>query len=391
MYRLSVKLENRIMPRTPKGPPAYRHHKARNCAVCTISGKNFYLGRYNSPESYEAYARLIAEWKANHCTLPGTPQAIGQGMLVCEVVNAYRKWAEGYYVKNGKPTSQQHIIRRSVKPLNATYGTVPAAELSPLSIRALQGQLLEAGLLRTDINKQLATIRHMLKWAASHAMIPVAVYQAAVTVPGLKRGRTTAPESEPILPVDNATVDATLEHLPQVVADMVRLQRLIGCRPGEVCMIRPCDIDTAGEVWCYIPESHKTEHHGRERRIYIGPRGQDVLRPYLLREKTAYCFRPIDSEKKRREEQRERRKTKVQPSQVCRKKKQPAKQPTECYDKDSYGRAVRRGAILADRAAKRQAKVDGIQIVEGQRLVKHWHPNQLRHSGRYGDPRQVRH
>ena len=66
---------------------------------------------------------------------------------------------------------------------------------------------------------------------------------------------------------------------PPVVADMVRFQRLTGCRPGEVCQIRPCDVDRSGEVWEYRPESHKTEHHGLERIIYIGPKAQDVLCP----------------------------------------------------------------------------------------------------------------
>ena len=28
----------------PKSQPSYRHHKARNCAVVTIDGKNHYLG-----------------------------------------------------------------------------------------------------------------------------------------------------------------------------------------------------------------------------------------------------------------------------------------------------------------------------------------------------------
>ena len=44
-------------------PPSYRLHKARNCAVVTIAGKNHYLGPYGSEASKEKYARLIAE----HC------------------------------------------------------------------------------------------------------------------------------------------------------------------------------------------------------------------------------------------------------------------------------------------------------------------------------------
>jgi integrase len=44
---------------------------------------------------------------------------------------------------------------------------------------------------------------------------------------------------------------ATIEHLPDVVADMVQLQRLTGARPGEICDIRPGDINRKGDVWEY--------------------------------------------------------------------------------------------------------------------------------------------
>jgi hypothetical protein len=35
----------------PRRQPSCRLHKARNCAVVTIHGKNHYLGPYDSPES----------------------------------------------------------------------------------------------------------------------------------------------------------------------------------------------------------------------------------------------------------------------------------------------------------------------------------------------------
>ena len=47
------------------------------------------------------------------------------------------------------------------------------------------------------------------------------------------------------------------------------------------------------------PKSHKTQHHGKERIIYIGPQAQGVLLRYLARDAAAYCFRPCDSEAKR--------------------------------------------------------------------------------------------
>ena len=65
--------------------------------------------------------------------------------------------------------------------------------------------------------------------------------------------------------------------------DMVRLQRKIGCRPEEVAIIRPCDVDRSVDPWIYIPNSHKTEHHGRSRKIPIGAEGQKILLPWLDR------------------------------------------------------------------------------------------------------------
>ena len=64
----------------PPRQPSYRLHKARNCAVVTINGKNHYLGPYDSPESHEKYARLIADGKrtAKTCRPSRLPPANGE-------------------------------------------------------------------------------------------------------------------------------------------------------------------------------------------------------------------------------------------------------------------------------------------------------------------------
>jgi hypothetical protein len=49
---------------------------------------------------------------------------------------------------------------------------------------------------------------------------------------------------------------------------------MAGRRPQDVCLMRPRDIDREGEVWIYQPESHTTEHHGRQRVIALGNRAQ---------------------------------------------------------------------------------------------------------------------
>jgi integrase len=139
----------------------------------------------------------------------------------------------------------------------------------------------------------------MFRWATAEEMLPASVHQALDALTGLRRGRSAAREPEPVLPVSDEIIEATLPHLPTVVAYMVRFQRLTGCRPSEVCMIRPGDVDTSTKVWQYIPQEHKTQHHGKQRIIFIGPKAQDILRPYLLRPAESYCFSPVESERKR--------------------------------------------------------------------------------------------
>jgi integrase len=177
--------------------------------------------------------------------------------------------------------------------------------------------------------------------------LPTHIADALAKVDGLRKGRTTARETLPVLPIDDATVEATLAHLPQVVGDMVRLQKLTGMRPAEVCLLRPMDVDRTEDVWTYRPESHKTEHHERERLIFIGPIAQGILFKYLARDAAAYCFRPCDSEAKRRAAQHASRKTplKYGNSPGTNRKAKPKYAPGQLYDTNTYRRAIHRACL----------------------------------------------
>lgn len=359
-------------------PPSYRLHKARNCAVVTIHGRNHYLGRYGSEESYERYARLIAQWRPDGPSQTGCHSSIGSltALSVTELIALYWQHALGYYIKAGEPSNHLANIRAAVRVLRSQYGATRAADFGPLALKAIQGHLSREGKARTYINSLCGNIRRVFKWAAAEELLPITVYQALSAAGGIKKGRSAARETSPIGPVDDAVVAATLPHLSPIVADMVRFQRLTGCRPGEVCLLRPADLDTKGAIWAYRPSRHKTEHHGRERVILIGPRAQQLLRPYLDRSQESHCFSPAESVGRRYAQLREKRRSKVQPSQASRAKSCPKKKPGSRYTKDSYGWAIRRACDRADRAAHESAPEVAIQ----QRLVPRWHPNQLRHS-----------
>jgi integrase len=347
--------------------PSYRRHKPTDQAVVTIDGRDIYLGKWNSAASRAEYNRLIGEWLAAGRRLPVS----GNDITVAELSRAYLAHAKSYYVKNGKPTGWLVHIKLVIRHLRTAYGHTRAVKFGPLAFKALRQGLIEKGHSRGYINKLMAIVQRIFKWGASEQLVPGSVYQDLRTVEGLRRGRCEAPDHPPVKPVPDEAVDAVLPFLPPVVADMVRFQRLTGCRPGEACIVRPCDIDTSGEVWIYRPESHKTEHFGRERTICIGPQAQNILRPYLLRDKSHYCFVPAESERKRNARRRENRKSPMTPSQARRRPVAKRKKaPGDRYDKDSYRRAITRALKRLNDELKKQ----------GSEPMPHWTPNQLRHN-----------
>ena len=139
------------------------------------------------------------------------------------------------------------------------------------------------------------------------------------SVAGLLRGRSEAREAEPVGPVPEAHVRATLPFLSPQVAAMVQVQLLTGARPGEVCGLRPSDLAaTRDEVWLYRPSEHKTEHFERERVVMIGPRAQTVLRPWLDRAPDSACFSPSEVVEARNARKRAERRSPMTPSQASR-------------------------------------------------------------------------
>jgi integrase len=152
--------------------------------------------------------------------------------------------------------------------------------------------MIRAGLCRNEVNKRTRHIVRAFKWAVESELVPPGVHQGVKSVAGLRKGRSHARESEPAKPVPDAHVDAIAPHVSRQVWAMVQLQRLTGMRPGEVTIMRTRDIDMLGNVSIYRPESHKTEHHGKEREIPLGPRAQAVLKPWLRADSAAYLFSP---------------------------------------------------------------------------------------------------
>ena len=113
-----------------------------------------------------------------------------------------------------------------------------------MAFKALRQQWIDAGLSRGTINRYCHRVKRIFRRSVSEALVAASVLHALQYVDGLREKRSEACESEPVALVDDSTIDTTLPHLSPVVAAMVRPQQLTGCRPGEVCVLRPGDVET---------------------------------------------------------------------------------------------------------------------------------------------------
>lgn len=351
-------------------------------------------GAFNSPESHTALESLRAEVKASATGNPPKRRPVSLAALF----DAYLKYARGHYRRpDGSPTATVSHINTTAKALCAEYAQKPADKFGPLDLKNAVRKWERERLTRSQCNRRLNMTKAAFKWAASEQMVPADVWLALTSVSGPKKGRTTATETEPVGPVSAKRVNATLPYLNRYVRAMVRVQWYTGMRPGEVCMMRPCDIDRTGEVWLYRPEHHKTEHKGKSRAIPIGPKAQEVLKKFCLdgADGDFYIFPPQEAVAevwddwaqrwnpeghaggKRRNHARTRRRW-----------------PNPHYDRTSYTRAVARACAIAFPAPEPLERESGESIAEHKarlsdeetELLKawrdehRWSPNQLRHS-----------
>ncbi|MGE3803819.1 MAG: tyrosine-type recombinase/integrase [Gemmataceae bacterium] len=362
--------------------PSYRRHKASGQAIVTLTDglggrRDVLLGPWKSKESRAEYARAISEWEAAARTF----KKPGSDLTVNELCQRFWPHAqERYRGHDGKPTYALDDWKLALRPLRRLYGHMPAQDFGPLALKAVreemvrqpitqrvrvkggewQEKVIRVGLSRGVVNQRVGRIKWLFRWAVENELVPSPIYQALAAVEGLHRGRSKARETEKVKPVPQAFVDAVLPHVLAPIKALIELQALTGMRPGEACQMRACDIDMSGPLWMYRPAHHKTELLGHDRIIPLGKRAQAIIKPFLTLNMGAHLFSPREGMALYLAEKRRLRKSKVQPSQVSRKRKKPKKRLSDHYDTRSYAHAIARACKKAG--------------------VPRWSPNRLRHS-----------
>ena len=338
------------MSRPSKKVPAYGHHKAsgQRASASTARTTTLRLRHCRLAAGVRPGRRRVARRRPE----PARPAA---DLTITELIARYKPFVEGYYVKNDKPTSEVNNIRLALQPMRRLYGATLVRDFGPLALKTIREGWVAEGIIRGQINKRVGRIVRAVRWGVENELVDPSVHQALKAVPGLRKGRSAAREGKPVKPVPDEDVDAVRGHVARQVWTMIEIQRLTGMRSGEVTIMRTGDIDRSGDVWTYTPGTHKTEHHGKGRVIYLGPRAQEVLTPWLKADPDAYLFSPIEAMEEHRAERRAARRTPMTPSQRARRpKKYPKKAPRVRYGTGSYSRAITTGILKAnaDRAAQ---------------------------------------
>ncbi len=325
----------------------------RKSARVRLGGRDFHCGPWGSKAAQERYRELVAEWTRHGCKLPPLlDDDDPEGATVDELIALHDA-----YEMPTKPASTQEAIKLALRPLQETFGSKRASEFRALDLLALRADMLSGGrLTRGMVNVRMRLIRGLFTWGASMGRIDERVPFRLSGVKSLRRGQSTR-EGRLVQPVEWSTVEATLRYLSEPVRGLVLFQWHTGARPGEACTLTADEIDRTGKVWVYVPSTHKTAHHGKSRRIFVGDAAQRVLLPFLVRRPaTLPLFSPVEAMAEHKAQLATSRRTRVQPSQAKRRRRREARpklEVAEGYDVHTYRRAIARGVDAANAETKR--------------------------------------
>ena len=268
----------------------------------------------------------------------------GDGAPAFTVNDLCAKWAAhaaAYYSESQEAADSV----RGLRTFRDMFGTRPIESMTHPDMIDYRSALAEKGYVRTTVNKYLGYAKRMFAWALDERLVSAQVKAECTAISPLKPHRGKVRESEPISAVSDADVEATCANLPPSLADMVRVHRLCGARPDEICNLSWDCVERRGKVWAYRPKKHKNKFRNKPRVIVLGPRAQGILEKYRLADERAgvklpYVFSPQRA--------------------IAERWHGGGRLVGARWKVEAYHRAVSRAAEAAG--------------------VGHWHPNQLRHT-----------
>lgn len=332
----------------------------------TRERRDFYCGDWGDPAANRRYNQVLGEWLANNRRL----RPLVDDCAVAELVHQWwqpEAWARG-------ERSCQEAVKGLLLKLHAA---TPVSAFGPIALRAVRQVMVDRGWSRRYANRQTQRIIAVFRWGESHELCPAGKAASLRELEPLREG--DAPDAEPVRPVADAVVEATLPHLPPVIADAVRLQRLTGARGDELLRLRQVDI---GPDWTARLTRHKTASRGKRRTIIFGPRARGILArllsPTTDPDRHIFAYAGL------------RRESRVTPAvyrrAIARACEAAFPPPLGLARRRVPARGRKAGSERWETIREWQARLGPDRWAELQawRDDHHWHPHQLRHTAATG-------
>ena len=277
------------MGRRKKGvAPTPTVHKQSGQSRVRIGNRTIWLGTAGSMQAAENYKQVLGAWGANGGTIPDDfklestrviptvdqPEhsVLKVGDLLLEALSSV---GSGKTPKELRQDSRWWRLRKVSTALEP-YSGMPAIEFGPKLLGEVAEQLSnEEKITKKYAREIISEIRRLFSDAVAREQLPP---DRIVALKALKLNDVKGKKSKRRQPVSQEDIEATCDHLPPVVADLIRFIALTGCRPSEAMRATQEQFDTTQPTWVWDIPEHKTDEHDIERIVAIGPRCRKILK-----------------------------------------------------------------------------------------------------------------
>jgi integrase len=168
---------------------------------------------------------------------------------------------------------------------------------------------------RDVLNRHTRRIISIFKWGVWKELCKESTWQKLTVIPPYKKGEPGTFEGRKRKPVSDDVLIRTIKYAVPTEAAMIKVHRLTGARPAEICYLTVGAVDLKeGKI---LLTEHKTKAHVGERTIDLRPEAREIIAPYLIGKKPGDAvFSPRQVMAERYAAKRAGRKSKITPLQA---------------------------------------------------------------------------
>ena len=235
------------------------------------------------------------------------------------------------------------------------YWETPADKFSTTCLDLVRQAMKQSERFNRDVlNRHTRRIVSIFKWGVWKELCKESTWQRLTVIPPYKKGEPGTFEGRKRKPVPDDILVRTIKYAVPTEAAMIKVHRLTGARPGEICNLTVGAVDLEGGK--ILLTEHKTKAHVGEREVDLRPEAREIIAPYLAGKKPGDAvFSPRQVMAERAAAKRANRKTKISPSQAAKYAARAAKPKSrvgEFYNPKSYYRMVERLIARANKAGE---------------------------------------